>query len=490
MEQGLFTIQQDGTIHLEYSTYLENIFETQAISGQNGTDLLFKKSDLQMDRIEQAKHAILASVGEDSFNFDFNLHLLITEYSKHFSNKDKDKQKHLELAWNPIIKDDTVIKLMVTVRDVTQLRHLQLKSEQQKRKLNIINQLLQVDSLKFQNFLKQSQFFISQNQKLLATANQDSSTETLASLFVNMHTLKGNARTYGFDYLSSSVHQAESSYSDLQKKNDLEWDIKILLSELERVKSILGEYANISQSIARHSVKNDSDSASGFWVNSTLINKINKLEYKHSAKPTANVLEQLQAKPLSDLINNILCSIPSIAKQLGKNEPITDLKVANSFIVKPGIELIENVFTHLVRNSIDHGIETKEQRNKAGKPEAGKIQIYTTSDDNFLKIQLLDDGQGLNINYLFEKGLQKRLWDRNTAPQIEQVAQLIFESGMSTKESIDEISGRGIGMAAVKRFLTDCGGDINLSFLKSDNKQSGFSPFETIVSIPKNLVIE
>jgi ligand-binding sensor domain-containing protein/signal transduction histidine kinase len=119
--QGLFTVQSDGTIHPEYSEYLESIFETKNIAGRNASDLLFNRANLVGDALSLAKSAIFAIIGEDEINFELNRALLLTEYE---INIDGHK-KFLSLDWNPILDDDIVNRLMVSVRDVTNMKHME-----------------------------------------------------------------------------------------------------------------------------------------------------------------------------------------------------------------------------------------------------------------------------------------------------------------------------------------------------------------------------
>jgi ligand-binding sensor domain-containing protein/signal transduction histidine kinase len=119
--QGLFTVLSDGTIHPEYSEYLESIFETKVIAGRNASDLLFNRANLVGDALALAKSAIFAIIGEDQINFDINRALLLTEYEIHFDGH----KKYLSLDWSPILDDDIVNRLMVSVRDVTHLKHME-----------------------------------------------------------------------------------------------------------------------------------------------------------------------------------------------------------------------------------------------------------------------------------------------------------------------------------------------------------------------------
>ena len=119
MHQGLFTVMEGGIIHHEYAAYLEKIFETEQIANRNVMDLLFAGSDLGSNALDQVKTALDALIGSDEMMFDFNSHLLVTEVSITMND---GSTKILEFDWDPIVLDDEINKIMVTVRDVTELK--------------------------------------------------------------------------------------------------------------------------------------------------------------------------------------------------------------------------------------------------------------------------------------------------------------------------------------------------------------------------------
>ena len=150
MHQGLFTITEGGLIHSEYALYLETIFETDRIADRNFADLLFSSTTAGSDSVDQNITAVDAIVGEDEMMYEFNSHCLLTEMTIQVKS---GQEKILELDWDPIInEEDEVDKLMVTVRDVTELKALEAEAEGQKQELAIIGEILAVDAAKFSDF--------------------------------------------------------------------------------------------------------------------------------------------------------------------------------------------------------------------------------------------------------------------------------------------------------------------------------------------------
>ena len=110
------------------------------------------------------------------------------------------------------------------------------------------------------------------------------------------------------------------------------------------------------------------------------------------------------------------------------------------------IDLLNNVFSHLLRNALDHGIEPPEERINQGKQGSGSINIVCNMQETETYLSISDDGKGVNLARLYNKGLEQNLWESNAAPSNEDIAALIFHSGLSNKESLSDISGRGVGM--------------------------------------------
>ena len=115
---------------------------------------------------------------------------------------------------------------------------------------------------------------------------------------------------------------------------------------------------------------------------------------------------------------------------------------------------------HLVKNSVAHGIESKEERKAAGKRESGIISISARAEKGYVYIEITDDGQGINTNKIFSTAVKKGLINENDKMSEEDIVNLIFAPGFSTAEAVDTISGRGVGMDVVKTEISKLGGRI------------------------------
>jgi len=130
---------------------------------------------------------------------------------------------------------------------------------------------------------------------------------------------------------------------------------------------------------------------------------------------------------------------------------------------KTVMEKIGDPLVHLVRNSIDHGIESPEQRKLSGKPELGVIKLNAFHEGGNIVIEIIDDGAGLNRDKIISKAIQNNIINEGETLTDEQIYELIFNPGFSTADVVSDVSGRGVGMDVVRRNIRDLGGTVEVS---------------------------
>ncbi|KPA15990.1 chemotaxis protein CheA [Candidatus Magnetomorum sp. HK-1] len=164
-----------------------------------------------------------------------------------------------------------------------------------------------------------------------------------------------------------------------------------------------------------------------------------------------------------------------------QQKPIAMITEGNDIEIDKKIaDLLFDPMVHLVRNSCDHGIESPAARVKNGKPEQGKVCLKASQEGSMLIIRIIDDGKGMDRQKLFNKGIKAGLDLKS--PEDDAVLDVIFLPGMSTKEKVTDISGRGVGMDVVKTAIQELGGNIQVK--SEDDKGS-----EIILSIPMRMGI-
>ncbi len=496
--QGILTLQAGRTIHPEYSDHLARILEEDAIAGRTLDALLFDRSGLSADARAQAQAAIDACIGEDELNFSFNAHLLPQELQVRF---DGDRAKVIELGWSPITAaDGTVERLLLSLRDVTELRELARDAQARKEELAMVGELLGVAADKFRGFSESAARLLQDNRALLGSAASQPGArpDALAALFRHMHTVKGNARTYGLLRIADAAHVAEQRYAAL-RDDPAGWDDAALPSrlesELEAVAGALQAYVRVNDGTLGRGAGQAVGDAQAVRLPRARIEalcaRIGTLAQDPGCTPAhraaleriAAALAAADAAGLDEVVGGVAASLPALARDLGKEAPEVVLQSGVPVAVKPqAADALRNAFMHLLRNALDHGIEPAAERTARGKPAAGRIRIGAALDEEELEIRLADDGRGLDLDRIQARARAQGLIAEDAAPAPGDVAHLIFAPGFSTADEVTAVSGRGVGMDAVKAFVESLGGRIQL--VLAGGAPRAATPFETVLRLP------
>ncbi|QKJ22677.1 chemotaxis protein CheA [Poseidonibacter lekithochrous] len=157
------------------------------------------------------------------------------------------------------------------------------------------------------------------------------------------------------------------------------------------------------------------------------------------------------------------------AKKLGKDIDFI-IEGGDTELDKSVVEKLSDPLVHMLRNSIDHGVEMPEVREQKGKKAKGTVYLRAYPDSGSIIIEIQDDGAGINKNIVLQKAIENGVVDKNHKLSDKQIYKLIFEAGLSTASEVSDISGRGVGMDVVKRNIEELRGVIDVD--SSENKGS------------------
>jgi HPt (histidine-containing phosphotransfer) domain-containing protein len=491
MKLGVSTVVAGNRIHPEHSRYLSTIFGVTAPGGQELVPTLFGKSTLGVDAKDQIAVSLGSILGEDAMMFTLNGHLLSQETQL---TLDDGSHKIVQMEWSPIVNPETnlVDKVLLITQDVTHLRELELASAHQKEELEIISKIIKVSIGKFNDFIHSATGFIEDNRRLITAAAGRENCD-VSALFRNMHTIKGNARTFEFTHITNAAHQAEQSYDRLRKDPAAPWTPDVYLTELAEVEAAVTHYKKVSEDkLGRKGRGSDLLTTRGAFVANEQLAELRSLVNQLAAKSTDSQLAQLRQTiqalgmiPLSRLVSSSVDSMSSLADELKK--PVPAVEIVNGDDVSFNVQFSESLkscLMHMIRNSLDHGIEAPEERARANKDARGTLRfICERKSDNHIELHISDDGRGLALHKLYEKGVAGGLFSGSQKPTRGEVADVLFRSGLSTAEQVTQVSGRGVGMDAVRAFLKEQNASVRVA-LKESDEALGFAPFEFIISVP------
>ncbi len=487
---GILVIKkQNLEITATHSTSVQNIFQTSDIAGRNAIELIFNHAEANQELASQVRSALNACLGEDAVNFDANCHLLPIELRYHFGAA----EQLLQFDWNPVIdKEGRIEKFLLSVKDVTALKRLEMEGEEHSRELACIGEILEVSARQFGIFMGSAQRFLADNARLLK-ANLKAEREVLKILFINMHTIKGSARALGLKQLTPVIHGAEQNLAAVLHHTQA-WDRDALLADNNRVQTLLDQYQSLNQ------LKLGRSSTDTVSFSMDFIERLRQLliltethgntQLRMATKPIRESIEVVAFVRAEVIFREVLANAEMLARDLNKEFPVISIHDSGIQLSTEGQQLIRDSFIHIIRNSMDHGIETAQERVAKGKTAEGNISVKLEIVDQSLQIRYQDDGRGLNLRAIRQLATERGLIKRDQRLSLQEIAYLIFEPGFSTCEVTTDISGRGVGMSAVKEYMESEKGSVAISLHPGDKVvDPEFVPFEFIFRIGERYYI-
>jgi HPt (histidine-containing phosphotransfer) domain-containing protein/predicted membrane channel-forming protein YqfA (hemolysin III family) len=482
--------RQDLRITETHSESVKTLFHTDKVASSSVLDLLFKHAQATEESRSMVQTVLNNSLDESDLNFHINSHLLPTEMNFRFG----EEIRILQLDWNPVIdKDSRVEKMLISIKDVTALKKLEAEAAEKSKELEYIGEILDVTPKQFGIFVNSAQRFLADNKRLLR-ANHRYDKEILKILFINMHTIKGSARALGLSHLTPLMHDAEQRLASCLS-NVGHWNRDALLNDCQNIQNLVDIYQDLNH------VKLGRNVGDSLALSHDLVERIRNFlrvteeesvpMLRQKARSLKESIEELTFVRAETVFREVLSNAEMLARDLQKESPLITIEDRGIFLSSEAQELIRNTFVHIIRNSMDHGIESAAERLAAGKPKEGRIFVKLDLQDDSLFITYSDDGRGLNLRAIHQIAMDRGLIKAHQKNSLEEIAYLIFEPGFSTAQSITDISGRGVGMNAVKDYIEAKQGSTAIRFQTSDQVvHPDFVPFEFVIRLYHSMSIQ
>jgi len=229
--------------------------------------------------------------------------------------------------------------------------------------------------------------------------------------------------------------------------------IRVGVEKVDQVINLVGELVITQAMLAQTASTLDP------VLHDRLLNGMEQLE--RNARDLQEAVMSIRMMPMDYVFSRFPRLVRDIASKMGKQIELQTYGRATE-LDKSLIERIIDPLTHLVRNSLDHGIETPEKRIASGKDPVGQLVLSAQHNGGNIVIEVSDDGAGLNREKILKKAISQGLAVNENSPD-DEIWQLIFAPGFSTAEKVTDISGRGVGMDVVRRNIQDMGGHVQLS---------------------------
>jgi len=265
-----------------------------------------------------------------------------------------------------------------------------------------------------------------------------------------------NEQSTGSEKTAPTASKAESG-GTTERKNGHQQFIRVDLEKLDLLLDLIGELV-----ISEAMVANSPD------LKGLQLDRFEKAVL-HLDKITRDIQEvamSMRMIPLSGTFNKMVRLVRDLTHKLNKKINL-EIIGEETEVDKTIIEQISDPLVHLIRNAVDHGIESPEERRALGKPEQGRITIEAKHSAGEVWITVEDDGRGLDREKILQKGFEKGLCSKEDSEMTdEEVWRLIFEPGFSTSDKVSSISGRGVGMDVVKRNIEKLRGRVDVRSVK------------------------
>ncbi len=252
---------------------------------------------------------------------------------------------------------------------------------------------------------------------------------------------------------SAEKKPAASKAESTEKKTKPEQraSVRVDLGKIDRVVNMVGEIV-ITQAMLAQTVD---DLPDGNYAD--LHQGLEEL-FHHTRELQESVMS-IRAQPVKSVFQRMPRLVREVSGQTGKKARLV-ISGETTEVDKTIVEKLSDPLTHILRNAVDHGLESPEKRAAAGKPEEGTINLSAEHRSGRIVIEVNDDGGGINRDVVLRKAVEKGLVAEDANLSDEDIDQLILLPGFSTQEQVSDISGRGVGMDVVKRNIQEIGGRV------------------------------
>ncbi|MBI9101807.1 MAG: Hpt domain-containing protein [Spirochaetales bacterium] len=416
INEGLLLLNPDFTITNEVSSFLNKLFEKENLAGLHFTDFIYgenkaseeQKQEMEMflDFLFNNKTAALSMIME--INPVHDMHLIL----------ESGREIIINGEFQRIFDGEDVQNVMVLFQDMTDIviAREALESEKMMREseLEQIAAILQHGPQVFEDFILAADGVYN---LLIENIDNLGDEEILARVFRDTHSLKGTARYLKFQRLEKISHELEEKFAALRAGGDES-------NGTEGAPEISGEKELIEEM--------------GSEID--IVRKIVKRFKNFSIEPESGDPE------LSIFKTRLSEMVSEIADELDKKIVLAFKSNIESI---PGLRKLQPALFHLVRNAADHGIEDTFQRVAARKEESAVLTLSFIMSEGELRIEVKDDGQGLDFSAIEEKAVEKGILDAGSHSSAE-ILKAMFTSGFSSRDQVSTISGRGVGLDAVQ----------------------------------------
>ncbi|WCL48903.1 chemotaxis protein CheA [Leptospira sp. GIMC2001] len=313
----------------------------------------------------------------------------------------------------------------------------------------------------------------SNTQENKSSSKQTSNNKTQNTV-AEAQAIRGSLDSTNSDLMDPSLDKATTDAKIVLKS------IKVSSDKLDQLLNNVGELV-----ITNSGFQKIYDDLLALFGEDTLFNELKSKidQINRISKDLQTGIMNIRMVPIGSVFNRFTRLVRDLSLDTGKKVNLV-LRGENTELDKKVIDAIGEPLIHLIRNSVDHGIESPQDRIKKGKPEEGTVELNAYQGGSNIMVEIRDDGRGLNKQKILDKAIKSGLVSKDDAQNLSDndIYQFIFAAGFSTAEKVTDISGRGVGMSVVNKLIQEFKGKIII------NSQEGVGSAFTL-SFPQALAI-
>lgn len=262
-------------------------------------------------------------------------------------------------------------------------------------------------------------------------------------------------------------------------KNTTESTVRVDTKRLDDIMNLVGELVLVRNRLLTLKGKNTDPE--------DLANAVANLDHV-TTDLQASVLKT-RMQPVKKVFGRFPRVVRDLARKLGKKIEL-ELEGEETDLDKNLVESLADPLVHLVRNSVDHGVEMPDVRAAGGKPETGRVVLAAKQEGDHILLSITDDGKGMDPDVLRQKAVEKGMMDEQAASQLDDKSafELILSAGFSTAEEVSDISGRGVGMDVVKNMIIKLNGSIDIHSVLGEGTKINIRVPLTLAILPTLMV--
>ena len=472
--QGFLSFGGDYIVLNEFSRQCENIFGRE-IGGVSIFELLFEP-DFKLYKTDKSRlHSnspllIMEQIIDSYFNNENIFNVMKKALPDEITTRDKILDLEFVFIYDEFGKAG---KVMLIVTDITLQKELEIQTKTEQERNNLIVKIA-LDKHGFVDFFRDLHTTLNMLESLAVSENLND--EVISRIYRIVHTVKGIAPFYSFFKVMRAAHKVEDFLDELKSEKKLDYNSRReeILEKINKIIASVDDQLDMIQDYLTQDeiLKGETHYEISEKQIADFAENIRESVKGDEKEQLLEALNQLKRYQIKYIIKRFAENTESLAKRLGKK--INNIKIINEQILvdykylKPLID----VFVHILRNAVDHGIENPYERKKKGKSPEGNISITLNCEKigrrDYFTVSFTDDGAGVDVeslkNVIVEKGFVTK--EKIDKMQDNDVIQYIFCEGLSSKKNISHVSGRGIGMSAVKEKVDRFNGRININSIK------------------------